>query len=90
MTEPTSPASSIVIGCKYSPVLEAKSKRPAPKPPTRSPTLNQPVAACDQPGGDLATAIPRLSSGALLLNLFFRFSVLCMRFYMLIRCWINI
>lgn len=89
MIEPTSPASSIVIGCKYSPVLEAKSKRPAPKPPTISSTLNlPPVAASDQPGGDLATAIPRLSSGALL-NLFFRFSVLHMRFYIFIRCWMK-
>ncbi|CAI6367765.1 unnamed protein product [Macrosiphum euphorbiae] len=62
LTEPTSPTSSIVIGCKYLSKLEVKSKRPAPKPPIRSSsTINRPQAS-SQPG-DLTT-VPRLSSGS--------------------------
>ncbi|XP_008186026.1 uncharacterized protein LOC100164801 isoform X3 [Acyrthosiphon pisum] len=61
LTEPTSPTSSIVIGCKYLSKLEKKSKRPAPKPPIRSSTINRPQAS-SQPG-DLST-VPRLSSGS--------------------------
>lgn len=74
MTEPTSPTSSIVIGCKYLSKLEVKSKRPAPKPPVRSSSINLPEAS--NPPGDLTT-VPRLSSGALL-NFFFHFSMLDM------------
>ncbi|XP_022161869.1 uncharacterized protein LOC111027763 isoform X2 [Myzus persicae] len=61
LTEPTSPTSSIVIGCKYLSKLEVKSKRPAPKPPIRSSTIKRPPAS-SQPG-DLTT-VPQLSSGS--------------------------
>ncbi|CAH1714044.1 cordon-bleu protein-like 1 isoform X3 [Aphis gossypii] len=61
LTEPTSPTSSIVIGCKYLSKLEVKSKRPAPKPPMRSSSINLPEAS--NPPGDLTT-VPQLSSGS--------------------------
>lgn len=61
LTEPTSPTSSIVIGCKYLSKLEVKSKRPAPKPPMRSSSINLPEAS--NTPGDLTT-VPRLSSGS--------------------------
>lgn len=58
LTEPASPTSSIVVGCKYLSALGLKSKRPAPKPPVRSSTIKRPAAACD------STAAPRPSPGS--------------------------
>ncbi|XP_060837774.1 uncharacterized protein LOC132919883 isoform X2 [Rhopalosiphum padi] len=53
--------SDVDRGCKYLSKLEVKSKRPAPKPPMRSSTINQSEAS--NPLGDLTT-VPRLSSGS--------------------------
>ncbi|XP_025413115.1 cordon-bleu protein-like 1 isoform X3 [Sipha flava] len=61
LNEPTSPTSSIVVGCKYLSKLELKSKRPAPKPPVRSSTIKRPEAS-NQPTN--LTIVPRLSSGS--------------------------